>query len=186
MQYAVRKNIFTPLFNVHNTRSLLSHKQVRLIRLHFEILPPPFTKKSLQICYKKRFKKISWSCQRNRTPSAKRLSQTPFFRFWLRASLLIESFLLILKTTTACFEHDIFRNNLKDKGLWTSLFLPILQVASKIGIHHRYFSEDNFASKNVKELSLVESFFNIKQDYGRTVQNSTKLHHRWFNEGVLK
>ena len=41
----------------------------------------------------------------------------------------------------------------------------MLQVATKIGIHHRFFSGDNFTSKTFKELSLVESFFNIKQDY---------------------
>ena len=37
------------------------------------------------------------------------------------------------------------------------------------------FSGDNLISKNFKELSLVESFFNIKQDYGaqsRTLLNS--------------
>ena len=37
------------------------------------------------------------------------------------------------------------------------------------------FSGDNFTSINFKELSLVESFFNIKQDYGvqsRTLLNS--------------
>ena len=33
------------------------------------------------------------------------------------------------------------------------------------------FSGDNFTSKNFKELSLVESFFNIKQDHG--VQSRT-------------
>ena len=88
IQYAVRKNIFGCLFSVYDTRSLSSHEQVRSIRL--------------------------WSCERNTTPSAKRLSQTPFFRFWLRASLVIESFLRKLKTITLCFEHDIFHNNLKD------------------------------------------------------------------------
>ena len=39
--------------------------------------------------------------------------------------------------------------------------------------HHRYFSGDNFTSKNFKELSPVETFFNIKQDYG--VQPRTLL-----------
>ena len=37
------------------------------------------------------------------------------------------------------------------------------------------FSGDNLISKDFKELSLVESFFNIKQDYGaqsRTLLNS--------------
>ena len=40
---------------------------------------------------------------------------------------------------------------------------------------NRFFSRDNFTSKNFKELSLAESFFNIKQDYGvqsRTLLNS--------------
>ena len=49
--------------------------------------------------------------------------------------------------------------------LWTSLFLLLLQVATKIGIHHRISCGDNFTSKNFKKLSLVESFFNIRQDY---------------------
>ena len=89
--YAVRKNIFACLFSVHNTRRLSSHEQVRLII--FRDTSPIIYQKRLQICYKKRSKKISWSCQKNRTSSAKRLSQPPFFRFWLRArSLLIVFF----------------------------------------------------------------------------------------------
>ena len=50
-----------------------------------------------------------------------------------------------------------------------------MQVATKIGMHHRLFSGDNLTSNNFKELSLVESFFTIKQDYGvqsRTLLNS--------------
>ena len=113
IQYAVLKNIFACLFSVHNTIRLSRHEQVRLIRLRFERYSPIIYWKCLQICYKRRLKKLSWSWQRNRTPSAKRLSQTLFFRFWLRASLVIESFLLKLKTITSCFEH-VFHNNLKD------------------------------------------------------------------------
>ena len=50
--------------------------------------------KRLQICDKKRLKRknCSWSFQRNRTPLAKRLSNTPFFIFRIRANILIESF----------------------------------------------------------------------------------------------
>ena len=42
--------------------------------------------------------------------------------------------------------------------------------------------------QNFEKLSLVESFFNIKRDCGiqsRTLPNA-KLHHRWFNKGLLK
>ena len=46
-----------------------------------------------------------------------------------------------------------------------------LQVATKIGIHHRFYSRNNFTAKNFKELSLVKSFFNIKQDYRIGVQS---------------
>ena len=87
----------------------------------------------------------------SRTPSAKRLTQTQFFRFWLW-----------------------FLDN-EGQRLWESLFLQILQVATKIGIYQIFFSGNNFTSKNFKELSLVESFFNIKQDYGaesKTLLNS--------------
>ena len=39
---------------------------------------------------------------------------------------MIESFLLKLKSITTCFEHDIFRNNLKDnimdKSILTNIF----------------------------------------------------------------
>ena len=69
--------------------------------------------KCLQIRYKKRLKIFSWSYQRNRTPSAKHLSH------------------LKLKGTTACFEHDIFHKNMKEKRLWTSPFLQILHIATK-------------------------------------------------------
>ena len=62
----------------------------------------------------------------------------------------------------------------------------MLPVATKIGIDHRFFSGD--VSENFEKLSLVESFFNIKRDCGvqsRTLPNA-KLHHRWFNKGLLK
>ena len=38
----------------------------------------------------------------------------------------------------------------------------LLQVATKIGNHHRISCGDNFTSKNFKKLSLVESYFNIR------------------------
>ena len=97
---AVRKNIFAFLFSVHDTISLSCHEQVCLISLRFERYFSHRLLKNLQICYKKRLKNFSESYQRNRTPSGKRLSQTPFFRFWLRASPVIESFRLKLKTMT--------------------------------------------------------------------------------------
>ena len=53
IQYAVRKNIFTCLFSVYNTRSLSSHEQVLLIRLRFEILLPSFTKKACKFAIKR-------------------------------------------------------------------------------------------------------------------------------------
>ena len=40
--------------------------------------------------------------------------------------------------------------------LWISLFLEILQVADKIGIHQIHFWEDCFIFKNFKKLSLEE------------------------------
>ena len=46
IQCAVFKNIFACLLSAHNTRSLSSHEQVRLLRLRFEILHPSFTKKA--------------------------------------------------------------------------------------------------------------------------------------------
>ena len=83
---------------------------------------------------------------------------------------MIETFLLKLKTITRCLEHDA-----KPEGqrLWASLFLQILQAATKIGIHQSLLVGDNFTSKRFRELSLVESFFNIKQDY--CVQTRTLL-----------
>ena len=130
-----------------------------------------FTKKACKFAIKRNAKIFCWSSQKNRWPSAKYLSQTPFFRFRLRASPVVESFLLKLKTTTTCFEHDIFHNNLKD-NIKTNLFLQILQVATKIGIYHRLFCGDNFTSKNFNKLSLVESLL----IYDGTIVYSPKLY----------
>ena len=69
--------------------------------------------------------------KQNRKPSAKRLSETPLFRLRLRASLLKESFLLKLKTITACFEHDIFHNNLKDNVYGQVCFYKYCRLVSK-------------------------------------------------------
>ena len=74
---------------------------------------------------------------------------------------------------STCFEHDIFHNNLKNKCLWASLFLQILKIATKIGIHYRLFCGDNFTSKNFKKLSLVESLFSIRHEY--SLQTTTLL-----------
>ena len=111
------RNIFTPTPGDVFNWSLLVDMQLYL--------------KCLQTCHQKRLKKFSWSYQRNRTPSAKHQSQTRFFRLRLRASLVMESFLLKLKSITTYFERDIFHNNLKEKRLWTSPFLQILHVATK-------------------------------------------------------
>ena len=111
------RNIFTPTPGDVFNWSLLVHLQLYL--------------KCSQTCHQKRLKNFSWSYQRNRTPSAKYQSQTPFFRLRLRACLVIKSFLLKLKGITTCFERDIFHNNLKEKRLWTSPFLQILHVATK-------------------------------------------------------
>ena len=82
--------------------------------------------KSLHICHKKRHRKFSWIYQRNRLPSAKRLSQTPFSRFRLRASLVIEYFLLKLKTINYVLWTWYFSQWHEGQLLWTSLFLQIL------------------------------------------------------------
>ena len=81
----------------------------------------------LQNCYKKKLKgkKISRSYQRNRTPSAKRLTQTLFFKSWLRASLVIVFFTFQLKTTTTCFEQDIFYNNPAENAMNKSILRKI-------------------------------------------------------------
>ena len=56
--------------------------------------------------------------------------------------------------------------------LWRSLFLQILQVGTKIEIHHRLFCGDNFTSKNFNKLFLVDSLLAC-----------TKLR---IHEGILK
>ena len=61
-----------------------------------------------------------------------------------------------------------------------------MQVSTKIGIHPRFFSGDNFTSKNSKGLVPGGVIFKYKTGLWCTAQNSTKLHHRWFNEGVWK
>ena len=58
-----------------------------------------------------------------------------------------------------------FSQQPEGQRLWTSLYFQMLQVATNIGIHHRPFCGDNFNSKNFEKLSLVESLFNITQDY---------------------
>ena len=40
-----------------------------------------------------------------------------------------------------------------------------MQIDTKIGIHHKLFCGDNFASKDFKKLPLMESLFKIKQEY---------------------
>ena len=81
----------------------------------------------LQNCYKKKLKgkKISRSYQRNRTPSANRLTQTLFFKSRLRASLVIVFFTFQLKSTTTCFEQDIFYNNPAENAMNKSILRKI-------------------------------------------------------------
>ena len=122
-----------------------------------------FTKKACKFTVQKDSKNVL-SYQRNRTPPAKHLCQTPFFRFRLRASLVTESFLLKLKTITTCFEL-CFSQLPERQRLWTSLFLQMLQVAIKIRIHYMLFCGYIFTFKNFIELFLAESLFNINEDY---------------------
>ena len=68
-----------------------------------------------------------------------------------------------------------FSQQPEEQRLWTSLFLQILQIATKIGVHYRLFCGDNFTSKNFKKLSLVESVFNIRQEY--SLQTTTLLNY---------
>ena len=71
-------------------------------------------------------------------PSAKHLSQNLFFRFRLRAILVMKSFLLKLKTMTACFEHGISHNDTNGNVHGNILSLKILQIATKIEIHQTF------------------------------------------------
>ena len=58
-----------------------------------------------------------------------------------------------------------------------------MQLATRIGIHHRLFCGGNFVSKNFKFYFWCSQF---SQDYGSQSSNSTKLCHGWFHESVLK
>ena len=102
------------------TTIILPHYSIISWRYNTKIICS-FTWKVCKFAIKRGSKNFSWSSQKNRTPSAKHLSQTPFFRFRLRASPVIESFLLKLKTITTCLEHDIFHNNLKGNIMDTSI-----------------------------------------------------------------
>ena len=139
--------------------------------------------KSLQNCYKKKLqpKTFSGSYQRNRKPSAKRLRQTPFYRSRLRASLVIESFLLKLKTITTCFEQDIFHNNLKDNVYGQIYYQKYSQLVPKYEFITDFFVGIISSTKNFNKLLLVESFFNITQEKeisqkGNNVLKFCKLH----------
>ena len=52
------------------------------------------------------------------TKWTERLQQNALDKFRLRASLVMESFLLKLKIIAMSFEQDIFHNNLKDNIYW--------------------------------------------------------------------
>ena len=103
---------------------LPQHMVIFLTDFHQSIMGS-FTKKVCKFAEKNTRKIFSWRYRRNRTLSAKRLNQTPFFRFHIRASLVIESFLLKLKTITSCFEHDTFRKNLREKSMDKSILANI-------------------------------------------------------------
>ena len=56
-----------------------------------------------------------------------------------------------------------------------SILIYILQVTNKIPIHLRLFGGVNFTLNNFKKLSLVQSLFNIRQEYSlkpKTLLNS--------------
>ena len=75
-----------------------------------EILPPSFTKKACKFIIKrdsKNFLKVAKGMANSKTFQ-------PNSVFQILATLMIESFLLKLKTRTPCFEHNVFHNNLKD------------------------------------------------------------------------
>ena len=84
--------------------------------------------------------------------------------------------LLKLKGKTACFEHDIFHNNLKDKGYRQVFPYKYCTFLQNKNISQNFFlGGDNFTSKNFKKLSLVEWFFKLNQNCSiqtRTLQNS--------------
>ena len=59
-----------------------------------------------------------------------------------------------------------------------SLFLEILQVATRKGTHCRHFSGNNLISKNFKNLSLVEALQTKTQESSlqpRTLLNSSQI-----------
>ena len=121
--------------------------------------------KSLQICYMKK-KDLKYFFEV--TKEVERLQQNALVKLHFTDSKTEDH-------RTACFEYNIFSQQPEEQLLWTSLFLQILQVATKIGIHHRLSCGDNFNSKSFKELSLMESLLKIKQGYSlqaRTILNS--------------
>ena len=128
----------------------------------------------LQICNKKRLKKF-WSYQRNRAPSAKGLSQTPFLRFWIRASPVIESFWLKLKTIILCFEHDISHKILNDNvygQVYSYKYCRLLTKQKSLTDFLLGIISPPKISRNCPWWSL---FLYIKQGYGvksRTLLNS--------------
>ena len=91
--------------------------------------------------------------------------------------LVVGSFLLKLKIITMCFELK------EGQRLQISLFLEMLQVANRIGIHRRLFWGDNLISKNYKKFPLLKSLFNQNTKLLSTGYNSNKVYRRCFYEG---
>ena len=79
------------------------------------------------------------------------LKESLFFK----ARLVVESFLLKLRTITTYLQLNIFPN----QHLWAFLLLALLEVATRIGIHHKYFFGDNFIRKKFQEIVSDEVTF---------------------------
>ena len=62
----------------------------------------------------------------------------------------------------------------------------MLQVATRIGIYHKRFFEDNFISISFKKLSLVGLLFNQDTGILPTAWIFTKHYRKCFHEGALK
>ena len=144
--YKVRKNIWQVIWEAVNVMNIANCILVNNMQFY----------KRLQICDKKRLtsKRLSWSYQRNITPLAKRLTNTPFFRFQIRAILVIES------NFTKIEDHNyrLWRWYLTHTITWktTSMNKSILTYKYSTLLP---FGGNNFTSKNFKHLSLVETLF---------------------------
>ena len=104
---------------------------------------------------------------------AKHPSQSPFFRFRLGASPVIV-FLTKLKTITACLEHDIFHNNLKDNIMDKPILTNIAGCYQNRNLLQIFsFSWMQLHLKKFHQIVLDVVTFNIRQDY--SLQTRTLL-----------